>query len=279
MNMTSYRDAASFLKSNEDYLIKYEVENSLMLGILCRLRKEGANPSDVFLSVEDDKEKLVAVMSGLYMILFATSDNPILYSELVEYLKFNSIDFPGVIGPKPICDHFKKAYQNIYNKTLYKHMDQRIYKLTRVNETKTKYVFMRLANKDDCDILIPWMMDFMVVAGEESSFEKAKNLVDKKVEEKQLYVLIKDNQIVSMTAKSRPFRKGITVSCVYTPIEERKKGYATKLVELVSLELLKEFDYCTLYTDLSNPTSNNIYQKIGYAPIIDSVVYLTKKDD
>ena len=28
-------------------------------------------------------------------------------------------------------------------------------------------------------------------------------------------------------------------------------------------------DYCCLYTDLSNPTSNWIYRRIGYTPILD----------
>ena len=28
---------------------------------------------------------------------------------------------------------------------------------------------------------------------------------------------------------------------------------------------------CVLYTDLANPTSNSIYQRIGYEPVGDSV--------
>jgi len=28
-------------------------------------------------------------------------------------------------------------------------------------------------------------------------------------------------------------------------------------------------EYCFLYTDLSNPTTNHIYQAIGYRPVID----------
>jgi hypothetical protein len=27
--------------------------------------------------------------------------------------------------------------------------------------------------------------------------------------------------------------------------------------------------FCFLYTDLANPTSNSIYQRIGYAPVCD----------
>ncbi|NLT43149.1 MAG: GNAT family N-acetyltransferase, partial [Anaerolineae bacterium] len=30
--------------------------------------------------------------------------------------------------------------------------------------------------------------------------------------------------------------------------------------------------FCFLYTDLANPTSNHIYQEIGYHPVADSVM-------
>jgi predicted GNAT family acetyltransferase len=31
--------------------------------------------------------------------------------------------------------------------------------------------------------------------------------------------------------------------------------------------------FCTLYTDLSNPTSNRIYQAIGFRPVDDCAMY------
>ncbi|MGB3100710.1 MAG: GNAT family N-acetyltransferase, partial [Psychrobacillus psychrotolerans] len=32
-----------------------------------------------------------------------------------------------------------------------------------------------------------------------------------------------------------------------------------------------EFEFCVLYTDMLNPTSNKIYQEIGYKKLVDSV--------
>ncbi|BAY85818.1 GCN5-related N-acetyltransferase [Calothrix parasitica NIES-267] len=57
---------------------------------------------------------------------------------------------------------------------------------------------------------------------------------------------------------------------VYTPPEYRKKGYASACVAGLSQTLLGEgYKFCFLFTDLSNPTSNKIYQKIGYQPVAD----------
>jgi hypothetical protein len=63
---------------------------------------------------------------------------------------------------------------------------------------------------------------------------------------------------------------GIRINLVYTPPEYRRKGYATSCVAALSQTLLAEKrKNCFLFTDLSNPTSNHIYQTIGYQPVCD----------
>jgi len=63
------------------------------------------------------------------------------------------------------------------------------------------------------------------------------------------------------------------VAFVYTPPYYREKGYATSCVAQISqIALEKGFTKCVLYTDLANPISNSIYQKIGYVPVCDSLM-------
>jgi uncharacterized protein len=76
-----------------------------------------------------------------------------------------------------------------------------------------------------------------------------------------------------MAGKFRPFGKGISIGAVYTPPQNRRHGYATAVVSGLCRELLSSgYSYCALYTDLSNPTSNSIYKKIGFAEVCDSVM-------
>ncbi len=57
---------------------------------------------------------------------------------------------------------------------------------------------------------------------------------------------------------------------VYTPPEFRNRGYATTSVAQLSRQMLSgDYSFCTLFTDLANITSNNIYMKIGYIPVCD----------
>jgi uncharacterized protein len=57
---------------------------------------------------------------------------------------------------------------------------------------------------------------------------------------------------------------------VYTPPEHRRKGYASACVATLSQTLLNQgYKYCFLFTDLANPTSNHIYEAIGYQSVGD----------
>ena len=56
---------------------------------------------------------------------------------------------------------------------------------------------------------------------------------------------------------------------VYTPREHRGRGYASAAVAEVSRRLLDEGVRVCLFTDQANPTSNRIYQALGYRPVVD----------
>jgi predicted GNAT family acetyltransferase len=54
----------------------------------------------------------------------------------------------------------------------------------------------------------------------------------------------------------------------------RGRGYAGACTAAVSQTILDGgAQFCTLFTDLSNPTSNGIYQRIGYRPVCDYTEY------
>ena len=79
-----------------------------------------------------------------------------------------------------------------------------------------------------------------------------------------------DNAPVSLAAGSQFSVTTSRIGPVYTPPAYRRKGYATACVAALSQKLLDEgCDRCFLLTDLENPTSNHIYQQIGYIPVCE----------
>ena len=75
---------------------------------------------------------------------------------------------------------------------------------------------------------------------------------------------------VSLAGYAGPTPNGIRVGPVYTPPHLRGHGYASALTAALTGRLLDEGRrYCFLFTDLANPTSNSIYQRIGYRRVGD----------
>ncbi|WP_406512894.1 GNAT family N-acetyltransferase [Streptomyces sp. NBC_00161] len=77
---------------------------------------------------------------------------------------------------------------------------------------------------------------------------------------------------VSMAGFFRPIGSAARVGPVYTPPELRGRGYAAGVTYAVS-----EAAYAAgasevlLFTDLANPTSNGVYQRLGYTPVEDRI--------
>ncbi len=68
-----------------------------------------------------------------------------------------------------------------------------------------------------------------------------------------------------------PTPNGCAINLVYTPPPLRLLGYASNCVATLSQKMLDDGkSFCTLYTDLSNPTSNKIYRQVGYRLIAES---------
>ena len=73
-----------------------------------------------------------------------------------------------------------------------------------------------------------------------------------------------------MAAWAGRAERGVRVNFVYTPREYRRRGFASACVADLTQQLLAEgHAFCCLFTDLANPTSNSIYQTIGYRPVCD----------
>ena len=79
-----------------------------------------------------------------------------------------------------------------------------------------------------------------------------------------------DGTPVSFAQYKGPTPNGMRIGPVFTPPEHRRHGYASALVAAISQRILSFGKrYAFLYTDLANPTSNHIYQEIGFEPVCD----------
>ncbi|MFP5519189.1 MAG: GNAT family N-acetyltransferase [Bdellovibrionia bacterium] len=110
---------------------------------------------------------------------------------------------------------------------------------------------------------------------ERKSFEQRRTNALRAIENQLAYVWLVDEMPVSMAHVSRPTKNGISIGAVYTPMNLRKRGYASAVVAHLSQKMLNSGNkFCVLYTDSSNPTSNKIYQNVGYQVVAESKHFL-----
>ena len=100
--------------------------------------------------------------------------------------------------------------------------------------------------------------------------EHAREVVDRGLDLGQrTFYLWEDGGVVSLAAAAGhperdPARSGLH------PAGERGRGFASAVTAAASqAELDAGRRFVFLFTDLANPTSNKIYQAIGYEPVID----------
>lgn len=275
MKFITYKTPMAFYDVMKDMLHHNEVTNILTIGLL-RSAEAQDDFSKCFYAVGYVEEtiEIGLMIQGLHLILMTESDQNLKLA--AEFMSKQDITYPGVIGPRPYVDQFVEYLNDFGKKSIELDMSQRIYKLTHVNETAKVAGNMRYAGPEDLETIIKWNGEFAIMDGVEPDYERMRKRRGKDIEKKRLFVWEVDGEVVTMTSLSKSSGSGVIVSLVFTPEDQRKKGYATALVSEVSKYALEQYDYCALYTDLSNPISNSIYMKIGYKEIVDSAMYLVK---
>ncbi len=98
--------------------------------------------------------------------------------------------------------------------------------------------------------------------------------VDERLGYRGLTLWEADGVSVSLAGLTRTVAGMVRVGPVYTPPELRGRGYASAATVTVSQAALNAgVREVVLYTDLANPTSNALYQRLGYRPVEDRVVF------
>lgn len=77
---------------------------------------------------------------------------------------------------------------------------------------------------------------------------------------------------VSLAARRAVVVGSARVGPVYTPPDRRGNGYGSAVTAAATADILHDGAIPVLFTELANPTSNKIYQLLGYRPVEDRLL-------
>jgi uncharacterized protein len=273
-------DAGAFLAEAEPLLLADEARHNLILGLAGTIRDApGLYPVQDFWLVRDGGEVTAAALrTPPYNLILARPRSPQALAAIAEAVAGE--DLPGAVGSEPEAEEFAELWSRHSGRPARTNMRQGVYALERVEPPKGVSGSARVATSDDHELALRWWIAF----GEEVLHEggPAKERAEISVEHRLTsprsgFMLWEDGgEVVSLAGWGGPTPNGIRIGPVYTPPELRGRGYATALTAELSRRLLdgRLFEggrrFCFLYTDLANPTSNKIYERIGYRRVAES---------
>jgi Acetyltransferase (GNAT) family len=127
----------------------------------------------------------------------------------------------------------------------------------------------RVAGVADRDLLVSWHEAFRAEVGGIAG-SSIPGAVDDRISHGGMTLWEADGVPVAMAGVTRPSLGMIRVGPVYTPPDQRRRGYAAAATAAVSRSALAAgIEQVVLFTDLDNPTSNALYLRLGFRPVED----------
>jgi len=269
-------DPRAFLDEAGPFLERREAEHNLLFGIAATLiadpqRPMTAPPQFVVVRRGDDIVA-AAIMTPPYNLVLSWTDDPEAMPALAAEMGRARVHVPGLTAPPAMAKAFSDAWVGPRGQTAIRTMAERIYRLERVIPVHGVPGTLRIADAADRDLLIAWMHAFLTDAHGDPKDMEAETLVEGSLRTgSRTFALWEvDGRPVSMAGVTGPTPHGIRVGPVYTPPADRGHGFASAVTAAASQAQLDQGRrFVFLFTDLANPTSNKIYQAIGYEPVID----------
>jgi predicted GNAT family acetyltransferase len=278
MDITQYHDPEEFLSILKKSTSAYTDEDDFMLGLVNVLIRDPHhfNTTPFLVTVEEHNTlALAAFLTPPWPILLYAEKTPneTLWSLFINYLKTKHISLSGVNAKKDLSDAFARHWCIKNNCSPIMKMQMRFFSLQQVQPIMLCGGHLLKAHTTYKDLLVEWAGRFNKEVLLDENEKYIESHVDFTIRTGNAFLWV-DKEPVCMTLRERPYEHGVSIGYVYTPKNHRRKGYATNCVAHVSKQSLDEgFRHCTLFTDAQNPTSNSIYQKIGYRYLCDYTYY------
>jgi GNAT superfamily N-acetyltransferase len=154
----------------------------------------------------------------------------------------------------------------------------RLWELTEVIRPRRVPGRLRVAEDEDVELARDWFNRFMADADEQAGRAPGSSPhevldhddIRRKIALGCLWFWVdEDDRPVHLSGANPPSLGVSRIGPVYTPREQRGRGYAAAAVAAISQMVLDAGARPCLFTDQNNPSSNAIYEAIGYRPLVE----------
>ncbi|MGV9882371.1 GNAT family N-acetyltransferase [Streptomyces sp. NPDC003006] len=184
-------------------------------------------------------------------------------------------DLPGIAADRDTAEAFGQAWEKHAGATATRGYRQRLYRLGALTPPEpTPPGRARVADGGDRALLARWHREFGEAVGEPPAMDSGDWVSARLAYGGVTLWETPDGTPAAMAGATRRVAGQVRVAPVYTPADLRGRGYGGAATVAVTRAALDAgADEVLLFTDLANPTSNGLYQRIGYLPVRDFAQY------
>lgn len=271
-------DLAAFDTAALDFLRAQPTQNTILLSIPSVLRERGLNAfgeGPVRFGWYEDANGAVSAA------FLQTPPHPLLVTDLpdgaaralADTLRASGRPLPGINGPAGDAEAVAEAWCAETGATATTGLRHRLYLLGELTGPEPAPAGApRTATLDDLDLLMAWFAEFAEEVGD--PVINAQRAVVDRLDYGGLILWEVDGAPVSMAGITRLLEGGgVRIGPVYTPKPLRGRAYAAAATEAACRTAFERgAREVSLFTDLANPTSNALYQRLGFRPLGDRVL-------
>jgi RimJ/RimL family protein N-acetyltransferase len=190
--------------------------------------------------------------------------------ELAKALTADGRRPPGVTARREIAEAFAAHWRRVAGADFTIWERRRLHRLVQVRPPATPG-HARPAQPADRDLLLAWYH-----AAEREIRERPGDhaaAIDDRIGYGGVTLWERDGVPVALAGQTRTVAGMVRIAPVYTPPEHRRHGYGAAVTAAVSQAAVEAgAQEVVVFTDLANPASNTIHQRIGYQPLDDYLV-------
>lgn len=269
-----------FLTRAGDFLRSRPALHTVPLTVTNALRARGLHTygedDPVFGVLERDGTVCAAFFCTPPGPLTLTALAPAEATALAVQLADRGDELPGVTGERDTAASFAEAWARRTGAVSELQMRQRLYRLGELTiQEPAPSGRPRVAKAKDREQLMRWYVEFAEEVGAVGAKLRPGEWADARLAYGgATFWETADGTPVSMAGVTAKVAGQIRVALVYTPADLRGRGYAGAVTAEVSrVARAAGAEEVLLFTDLANPTSNALYQRIGYRPVEDFAEY------
>ncbi len=274
MRIVRTDDPVAFLDLAGPLLRRDEARNHLILGVAATHAADSAAYEYHRGWIALDPEAVAAAQwTPPWHLLLGDPSEEGAIRPLAEAIAADAPGLPGLTANLPAVQLFVNCWTGLTGRRARTISRLTDYALEQVREVRRAPGSPRPADRRDRDLVVRWMRDFSAEAPPQDEIvgaELERFLAGRLEGPDAGYRLWigPSSRPVCLAGFMGPTGSGIRVGPVYTPPEERGRGYARSLLAELARELFRRgYRACYLASDLENAAANQLYEAVGYRPV------------